>query len=246
VDIHRLPLAHGVAAAYLDAREMDDPKGAVMELGAEMAAQAAERRKNRPAEITALFDRCIDEVRAAGVAERALAVGASAPDFTLPDATGVAVRLADLRAAGPVVISFYRGGWCPYCNLELRAYAERSPDFEAAGARVVAISPQTPDASLTLVERAELPFTVLSDVGNVVAASFGLVHPVQSELAAVYAKNGFDLAGDNAQDPSELSLPLPATYVVDRDGTVAFAAVSEDYTVRADPEAVLAAVVALG
>lgn len=105
--------------------------------------------------------------------------------------------------------SSYRGGWCPYCNLELRAYAQRSSEFEEAGARVVAISPQTPDASLTLVERAELPFTVLSDVGNVVAARFGLVHPVQSDLAAVYA-------------------------------------MSEDYTVRADPEAVLATAVTLG
>jgi peroxiredoxin len=216
-----------------------------MELVAELATQAAERRRNRPAEITALFDRCIAEVRDAGVVEGSLAVGASAPDFTLPDATGVEVRLSDLTAAGPVVISFYRGGWCPYCNLELRAYAERIPAFLAAGARVVAISPQTPDASLTLVERAELPFTVLSDVGNVVAASFGLVHPIPGDLAEVYVRNGFDLAGDNAQDPSALSLPLPGTYVVDRDGTIVFASVSEDYTVRADPEVVLAAVAAL-
>ena len=216
-----------------------------MGLGTEMAAQAAERRKSRPPEITALFDRCIDEVRDAGVERDALGVGASAPDFTLPDATGEEVRLSDLTAAGPVVISFYRGGWCPYCNLELRAYAELLPQFVAAGARVVAISPQTPDASLTLVERAELPFTVLSDVGNVVAAGYGLVHTVPGDLAEVYVRNGFDLAADNAQDPSALSLPLPATYVIDPSGTVVFASVSADYTVRADPEVVLAAVAAI-
>ena len=216
-----------------------------MELGVEMALQAARGREKRPPEITALFARCVDEVRASGLVERALGVGQSAPEFALPDAQGAEVRLSQLRAEGPVVISFYRGGWCPYCNLELRAYAERMTAFTEAGVRLVAISPQTPDASLTLVERAELPFTVLSDVGNVVAASFGLVHEVPAELNAVYAGNGFDLAGDNAQAPDDITLPLPATYVIGRDGTVRFAAVSADYTERADPDEVLAAAVAL-
>jgi peroxiredoxin len=127
----------------------------------------------------------------------------------------------------------------------LRAYAERMPAFATAGVRLVAISPQTPDASLTLVERSELPFTVLSDVGNVVAASFGLVHHVPAELNAVYAGNGFDLAVDNAQPPDDITLPLPATYVIDRDGTVRFVFVSADYTERADPDDVLAAALAL-
>jgi len=208
--------------------------------------QAARGREQRPPEVTALFVRCVEEVRAQGVAEQALGVGAVAPDFTLPDARGTKVRLAELRAEGPVVVSFYRGGWCPYCNLELRAYAERIDRFTEAGVRLVAISPQTPDASLTLVERAELPFTVLSDVGNVVAGSFGLVHRVPAELDAVYAKNGFNLAGDNAQDAGALTLPLPATYVIGRDGVVAFVQVSADYTVRADPDAVLDAAITLG
>jgi len=219
--------------------------GVDMELTVELAEQAARGRAKRPPEITALFERCITDLRALGIEQRVLGVGASAADFVLPDARGVEVRLADLRADGPVVLTFYRGGWCPYCNLELRAYAERAAAFAAAGIALVAVSPQTPDASLTLVERAELPFTVLSDVGNVVAASFGLVHDIPPELGAVYVANGFDLAGDNAQDPAALSLPLPATYVIDRDGTVAFVAVSADYTERADPDAVLAAAVAL-
>jgi len=217
-----------------------------MELRVELAAQAAKGRAKRPPEVTALFERGIDMVRALGVADMALGYGATAPDFTLPSADGTAVRLADLLATGPVVLTFYRGGWCPYCNLELRAYAERAEAFTAAGVHVVAISPQTPDASLTLVERAELPFVVLSDVGNVVASGFGLVHPIPQELNNVYVANGFDLAGDNAQDPANLSLPLPATYIIDGGGTIRFASVSADYTERADPDGVLAAAKALG
>jgi peroxiredoxin len=216
-----------------------------MELHAELALQAARGREKRPPEITELFERCVEDVRAQGIAERALGVGADAPDFVLPDAQGVEVSLASLRAQGPVVVTFYRGGWCPYCNLELRAYAERMPAFAAAGAQVVAISPQTPDTSLTLVERAELPFTVLSDIGNVVAAAFGIVHDVPPELDAVYTGNGYDLAGESAQQKGAVTLPLPATYVIDRGGTIRFAAVSADYTERADPDAVLAVAAAL-
>jgi peroxiredoxin len=212
-----------------------------MELTAELALKAAAGRARRPAEITALYDRCIDEVRRQGVAEQALGVGSRAPEFVLPDAQGVDVALSELRAHGPVVLCFYRGGWCPYCNLELRAYAERMDAFTQAGVRVVALSPQTPEATLTHAERTGLPFTVLSDVGNVVAAAFGIVHHVPVELAEMYAAHGHDLAGDNAQDPSAISLPLPATYVIDQDGTVVFAAVSADYTERADPDVVLAA-----
>jgi len=217
-----------------------------MDLRSEMAAHAAQGRARRPPEVTAFYERCINDLRSAGVAARALGVGATAPDFSLPDAEGRRVDLVDLRATGPVVVTFYRGGWCAYCNLELRAYAERMPAFSDAGVHVVAISPHTPDASLTFVERAALPFTVLSDVGNVVASSFGIVHAIPAELAAIYAGSGYDLAGDNAQDPDALTLPLPATYVIGRDGTIAFAAVDDDYKQRADPDDVLAAAVALG
>lgn len=211
-----------------------------MDLQAELAAQSARGRERRPAEVTALFARCIDDVRSQGVTDRALAVGTAAPTFTLPDAHGGEVRSSELLAAGPVVISFYRGGWCPYCNLELRAYAERLPAFDAAGVQLVAISPQTPDTALTQIERDELPFMVLSDVGNAVASSFGIVHAVPAELEKVYVGSGHDLAGANGQAGGAVSLPLPATFVVDRSGTIRFAAVSADYTDRADPDEVLA------
>lgn len=211
-----------------------------MELQVELAAQVARGRERRPVEVTALFDRCIDDIRAQGVADRALSVGAPAPTFTLPDAHGRDVRLADLLPAGPVVITFYRGGWCPYCNLELRAYAERMSAFDAAGVQVVAISPQLPDESLTQVERDELPFMVLSDRNNAAAATFGIVHAVPAELETVYIGSGHDVAGKNGQVSGQVSLPLPATFIVDRSGIIRFVAVSADYTDRADPDEVLA------
>jgi peroxiredoxin len=216
-----------------------------MDLQVELAAHAARGRERRPAEVTALFDRCIDEVRRQGIADRALEVGATAPLFVLPDAHGGEILLAELLAEGPVVLTFYRGGWCPYCNLELRAYAERMAAFDAAGVRLVAISPQTPDATLTQVERDELPFVVLSDVGNGVAASFGIVHVVPAELEAVYDASGHDVAGANGQERGAVTLPLPATFVLDRSGIVRFAAVSADYKDRADPDEVLAVASAL-
>lgn len=211
-----------------------------MDLETQLAAHAERGRMRRPAEVTELFDRCIDEVRVQGVVERALGVDAAAPSFELPDALGSKVRLTQLLVTGPVVLSFYRGGWCPYCNLELRAYAERKTAFSAVGVQIIAISPQRPEISLSQVERERLPFTVLSDVGNHVASSFGIVHTVPTELEAVYDRSGHDLAGVNGQISGAISLPLPATFVVDRTGIIRFAAVSADYKDRADPDDVLA------
>src|SRR6266436_2588817 len=108
-----------------------------------------------------------------GAAEQALKKGAQAPDFILPDARGNAVTLSHLLAQGPVVIAFYRGQWCPYCHLSLRAYQQALPQLHALGASLVAISPQTPDHSLAMAEKLELTFALLSDVGNRVARQFG-------------------------------------------------------------------------
>jgi peroxiredoxin len=220
-----------------------------MALRDELQARFADGRAKRDPAITAAFDAGVEAVRAAGIAERALAVGEQAPDLTLPDATGRPVALADLLTRGPVVITFYRGGWCPYCSMELRAYQALLPELEAAGATLVAISPQTPDASMTTAEKDELAFPVLSDVGSHVARAFRIVHEVTDEVQAVYDRNGYDLAGRNAigteDDTDEVVLPLPATYVIDREGAVRFAFVSPDYVERAEPADVLAAVRAL-
>jgi peroxiredoxin len=212
----------------------------------ELQERSASGRAKRDPAITAAFDAGVDAIRAAGIAERALAVGETAPDLTLPDATGRPVALADLLARGPVVITFYRGGWCPYCSMQLRAYQAILPELEAAGATLVAISPQTPDASMSTAEQDGLAFPVLSDVGSEVARAFRLVHPVGADVRAIYDENGFDLAGRNAlgaeDGAGEAVLPLPATYVLDRQGTVRFAFVAPDYVERAEPQDLLAAV----
>ncbi len=196
----------------------------------ELVALEQERRAKRPAELQAVMDQATAELAASGMADGFLQVGDAAPDFVLPDALGNAVTLADLRAQGPVVLSFYRGAWCPYCNLELQLLQQALPDIRALGATLVAISPQTPDNSLSLAEKHGLAFSVLSDVGNAVARRFGLVFTVPAALRGVYDKLGIDIAAHNGDGSFEL--PVPGTYVVGRDGTIAFAYANVDYTRR--------------
>jgi peroxiredoxin len=134
-------------------------------------------------------------------------------------------------------VTFYRGGWCPYCNIQLRAYQAMLPEMTALGARLVAISPQLPDGSLSTAESNELTFAVLSDVGNRVARTFGLVWSLPEELRAALRSNNKALPGINGDDSWEL--PVPATYVVARDGGVALAAIDVDYRNRLEPDAIL-------
>jgi peroxiredoxin len=165
--------------------------------------------------------------------------GDKAPEFVLPDARGREVRLADLLGESRVVLVFYRGAWCPYCNLQLSAFQARLDEIKAAGAELVAISPQTPDNSLSLAEKAELTFTVLSDAGNAVAERYGLRWELSEQDKELYAGVGIDLNETNGDD--SMSLPASATFVVNQDGTLAYASVSGDYRFRVGPEEVLAA-----
>lgn len=167
----------------------------------------------------------------------ALSVGAEAPDFTLPTASGDRVRLGEALAEGPVVLTFYRGAWCPYCNQSLRQFQEALPLIEAAGARLVAISPQTPDGSLEMEQAQSLTFPVLSDIGNEVSRDYGLVFEVGEDVRDRYRTSGIDLAEANGTEAWEL--PVPATYVIDQDGTIRFAFIEADYTQRASPRDVL-------
>ena len=169
----------------------------------------------------------------------AKAVGDAAPDFELPDARGGNVTLAGLRSDGPVVLVFYRGAWCPYCNLQLRAFQAALADIHAAGASLVAVSPQTPDNSLTLAEQAALEFPVLSDVGNTVARSYGLVFALGAADRELHGGVGIDLAASNGDATWEL--PAPAVFVVDADGTIRYASIAGDYRWRVGPDEVLAA-----
>ena len=205
----------------------------------ELVALEQERRAKRPAELQAVMDQATDDLAASGMAGGFLQVGDVAPDFVLPDALGNAVALADLRAQGPVVLAFYRGAWCPYCNLEVQLLQQALPDIQALGATLVAISPQTPDNSLSLAEKHGLALPVLSDAGNAVARRFGLVFTVPEALRAVYDKLGIDIPAHNGDGSFEL--PVPGTYVVGRDGTIAFAYANVDYTRRVAVGDILAA-----
>ena len=190
-------------------------------------------------EILSVYDRDAEALGAGDTFGGALQVGDRAPGFRLPDARGGEVALDDLLIDGPVVLVFYRGAWCPYCNLQLRAFQAALEDIRADGATLVAISPQTPDKSLTLAEQAELAFPVLSDVGNAVARSYGLVFALDADARELHSGIGIDLTAFNGDDSWEL--PAPAVFVVDPDGTIHFASVAGDYRWRVGPDEVLTA-----
>jgi peroxiredoxin len=212
-------------------------------LNAELRTFYEARQQQIPAEIRQIMQRAGQELADSGQADRALTVGAQAPRFNLPSATGQTVALDDLLTNEPVVLTFYRGAWCPYCNIALRSLQQHHEAITARGARLVAVSPQIPDESLTLTEKHELAFDVLSDIGSDTAKQYGLAFDLPDDLAAVYDKLGFDLQRVNDGHPR--TLPLPATYVIDRDGTIRWAFVDTDYTTRAEPADILAALDAL-
>ena len=199
-----------------------------------LQAQLAEQL---PAEILAGLSKSIATLVQTGIAQQSVKVGERAPDFTLPDVFGKQVALSELLKHGPVVLTFYRGEWCPFCNLTLRAYQRILPQLQALGASLVAVSPQTPEHSLSTVEKKELTFTVLSDVGNIVARKYRLVFTLEQSFRTLYTTIGSDLPSFNG-DPS-WELPMPATFLITQDGTVRLAFVDEDFTHRLEPATLL-------
>lgn len=177
------------------------------------------------------------------VTAEAKQVGDRAPDFTLPNVQGQTARLADYLARGPLVLSFYRGGWCPFCNLEFRALMEILPAIRAAGANLIGISPELPEAGRQTVTDHGLEFEVLSDAGNGVARDYGLVMHVEEKMRPYYREWGIDLPAANGDESYEL--PVPATYVIDTGGVIRAAHVDKDYTRRMEPADILAALAAL-
>jgi peroxiredoxin len=164
-------------------------------------------------------------------------------DFTLPDAMGSPVTLGEIVADGPAVVVFYRGGWCPYCNLALRTYeAELLPELARYSARLVAISPQNPDESLSMSEKAGLSFTVLSDPGAALAYRLGIGFTPTPQVLQAQRALGLDLMKVNAT----VDLPLPTVLIIDSDGTVRFVDPCADYTTRTEVQAILGALERLG
>jgi peroxiredoxin len=214
-----------------------------MSLKAELDAFRAEFMAKVPPEIRDAMVRADMELAASGIARRALKAGDRAPGFSLPDARGRYVRLNGLLAAGPVVLSFYRGGWCPYCNLELRALQQALPEITRLGATLVAVSPQAPDESLSTAEKNTLAFPVLSDAGSATAKSFGIAYDLAEELRPIYTRFGHALPDKNGDE--SWVLPIPATYVIDSDGMIALAYVDVDYRNRLAPAEILTALQSL-
>lgn len=170
------------------------------------------------------------------IAEQAKTTGAF-PDFALADANNQETRLSDLLSNGPLVINFYRGAWCPYCNLELNALQHRLPEIEVTGARLVAISPQVPEKSRDQLSLSRLNFDVLSDVGNELARDCGLVFTLPESLRPIYAAWEIDIPSHNGDDLFEL--PIPATYIIDGDGRIRFSYINMDYTQRLEPDIII-------
>lgn len=190
----------------------------------------------------AVGERAVEELFATGIEDKILPVGAQAPEFALEDSSGKLVRSADLLALGPLVLKFFRGRWCPYCVTELEAWRDLYGRLREHEALLVAITPQTPRQSDFMVGQHGLPFPILTDTGLALAEQFGLVYTVpdyhrdylQSILVNLPFLNG---------EPS-WRLPMPATYVIGRDGRVAFAEAHADFRVRPEPEEALAAALA--
>lgn len=209
------------------------------DLTVELARLRRLRGKVIPPDVVAHMDQATMALVGSRATDRAVHVGTRAPHFTLPNTAGKDISLERLLNEGAVVLSFYRGVWCPFCNLELRALQQSAAEITRLGARLVAISGQTPDNSLSMAEKNGLTYEVLSDVGLTVARSYGLVFELPEYLQADYRELGHPLSQFNGTDQN--TLPIPGTFVIDPAGIVRYAYVNPNYMYRADPAAVIAA-----
>lgn len=174
-----------------------------------------------------------ENLRKLEIEKKALKEGDKIPEFQLKNAVGETIKIYDILSKGPIIINFYRGAWCPYCNLEIVAYQEILPEIKQRGAQLVAISPELPDITMTLKEKYALEFEILSDTDNMVAKEFGLVFKLEDRLVALYKKMGIDLVMSQGNENNEL--PIPATYVVDTNGIIKLSYLNSDYTKRLEP-----------
>ena len=196
-----------------------------------------------PEPIGARINAGVAELAESGVAP-GLSVGEKAPSFSLPDSEGSLVNLDDLLAQGPVVVTFYRGDWCPYCNLQLKALQSSLGEITEQGATLVAISPQAPDHAGGLIETHDLAFPVLSDLDQSVSQAYKVRFDVTGELEDLQV-NVFQNDPGTQNADGRRSLPVASTFIIDRDHVVRFSSLDSDWRIRVEPAEVVAALSSL-
>ncbi len=179
-----------------------------------------------------IYNEGIKSIEESGILGKALKVGQTAPNFKLNNALGESVELYQYLKKGTVILTWYRGGWCPYCNLTLHQLQLELPNFEANGAHLIALTPELPDSTLSTSEKHDLKFEVLSDIGNNIAKEYGIVFKLTEDVAKAYDKS-FGLNKYNGDESNEL--PLAATYIINKEGKIIYAFVDADYRNRAEP-----------
>lgn len=184
-----------------------------------------------------IYQEGLDAVSESGILEAAKNVGDMAPNFTLNNALGKKVSLQDYLDKGSVVLVWYRGGWCPYCNINLHYLQEELPNIKAQGATLIALTPELPDESISTTEKHHLDFEVLSDLNNRVAREYGVVYKLTDEVAQIY-NDKFSLNTHNGDSSNEL--PLAVTYIINTDGEIVYAFLDTDYRNRAEPSDITA------
>ncbi|WP_297439164.1 peroxiredoxin-like family protein [uncultured Clostridium sp.] len=199
-----------------------------MSLTKKLEILASQSKEKMPEETLKTFMAFTQELKNSDIEKNALKIGDKAPKFSLKNAYGKVISSDELLKDGPLVINFYRGKWCPYCNLELQEYAARVNEIKALGANFVAISPELPDNEVS----SDIAFEILSDTENRLAKLFKIAFELNTEVKELYTKFGFDLTVKNGYDKFEL--PVPATYIIDKDYNIKLSFVNVDYTKRLD------------
>ncbi len=202
-------------------------KDQISQLNVQFAAQLPEMILNA-------FGRSIEDLASARIGEDALGIGDRAPDFALPDCEGREVKLSELLKRGPIVLSFQRGGWCPYCSLELRALNQLTVMHPDLNATIVGVTPELPMNAVKTRDRNQLSFDLLIDSENRLASAFGLTFVLQEELRPIYSQLNINLAELNGD--LSYQLPIPATYVIGRDKIIRYAFTDSNYMNRAEPD----------
>jgi peroxiredoxin len=203
------------------------------------ADKLAEIRANTPERLTGINDRLVERLINAETAEHALKQGDTCPDFVLPTAEGSFRGIRDVLEEGPAVVSFYRGRWCPYCSTELEALHLAEPDIRARGAKLVAVTPEAGGVALKVKRERNFTFDILCDIDNGVALQFGLAFRLPEEAANFFRTSDIRLDFPVIYNNESWFLPIPATYVIARDGTIAHAYVNPDFRERLDPQEIV-------